>query len=169
MAKTANIHVRMDESLKNDAIRVFNELGVGVAEAITMYFKQVALKKAIPFELNTEAVPRKNFDKISDLKKEDLQSVIDVLPESIEELWVFGSAVTPYCRPDSDLDICVVGDNISREDRKIIAHAPRRGMDLLDITSSEFEKESSDKNSVYYNVKNKGLLIYKKGEGLVNG
>lgn len=169
MAKTANIHVRMDETLKNDAIKVFDELGVGVAEAITMYFKQVALKKAIPFELNTETVFKTNFDKVSNLKKEDLQSVIDVLPDTVDELWVFGSAVTPYCRPDSDLDVCVVGEKISREDRKKLAHAPRRGMDLLSITPDEFDKECSDKNSVYYDVRNKGLLIYKKGVGLVHG
>lgn len=169
MAKTANIHVRMDEALKNDAMRVFDELGVGVAEAITMYFKQVALKKAIPFELNTEAVNKTNFDKVSKLKKEDLQSVLDVLPDSVDELWVFGSAVTPYCKPDSDLDVCVVGNKISGEDRKIIAHAPRRGMDLLNISKEEFDRESLDKNSVYHAVKNKGLLIYKKGTGLVNG
>ena len=57
MAKTATIHVRMDEEVKNDAIEVFDALGLSVAEAVTIYFKQVALKTRIPFELTAEAVP----------------------------------------------------------------------------------------------------------------
>lgn len=53
MAKTANVHVRMDEQIKNEAVAVLDDLGINVAEAINMYFRQIALRKAIPFELTT--------------------------------------------------------------------------------------------------------------------
>ena len=169
MAKTATVHVRMDEQIKEDALGVFESLGISVADAITMYFRQVALKNGIPFELTAEKNPRNNFERVSEYKREDLEKVLEVLPESIDELWVFGSAITEYCRPDSDLDVCIVGYNISKEDRRTLAHAPRYGMDLLDINHADFEKESKEKGSIYNEIKTKGLLIYKKGIGLING
>ena len=95
--------------------------------------------------------------------------MIDVVPDSVDELWVFGSAVTPYCRPDSDLDVCIVGDNITKEDRRTLVHAPRRGMDLLDITNADFNKLRKEEGSVFYEVYHKGVLIYKKGIGIING
>lgn len=169
MAKTATIHVRMDEDVKNDAVEILNNLGISVADAITMYFKQVALKNGIPFELTADRQPRNNFERVSEYKQEDLKKVLNVIPESVDELWVFGSSVTKFCRPESDLDVCIVGDSISKDDRKVLVHAPRNGMDLLDISHNEFERESEIKGSIFNEVKNKGLLIYKKGFGLVNG
>jgi len=169
MSKTATIHVRMDEKVKENALEVLDNLGISVADAITMYFKQVALKNGIPFELTAEKNPRTNFEKVSEYKREDLQKVLDVIPESVDELWVFGSAVTKFCRPDSDLDVCVIGDNISKEDRKIMAHAPRYGMDLINVSHEEFARESGEKGSIYNEIKTKGLPIYRKGIGLVNG
>ena len=90
MAKTATIHVRMNEEIKNEAIEVLNNLGISVADAITLFFKQVALKNSIPFELSAERLPRNNFERVSEYKREDLKKVLSVLPESIDELWVFG-------------------------------------------------------------------------------
>ena len=169
MAKTATVHVRMDEQVKEDALSVFESLGISMADAITMYFKQVALKNGIPFELTAEKTPRNNYERVSEYKRDDLDKVLGVLPESVDELWVFGSSVTEFCRPDSDLDVCIVGDNISKEDRRTLAHAPRYGMDLLDISHDDFERESKEKGSVYNEIKSKGLLIYKRGKGLING
>ena len=166
MAKTATLHVRMDEQIKKEALEVFDTLGISASDAVTMFFRQAALKNAIPFELSADKVARNNFEKVSNFKKEDLQKIIEVLPESVEELWVFGSAVTPYCRPDSDLDICVIGD-ISKEDRRTISHAPRRGIDLLDISKKDFEGEKINRGSIFFEIYTKGLLIYTKEKGLI--
>lgn len=51
MAKTATVHARLDENVKAEALEVFDSLGISLSEAITMYFKQVAIKDGIPFEL----------------------------------------------------------------------------------------------------------------------
>lgn len=169
MPKTANIHVRMDEQIKEEALRVFEGLGISVAEAITMYFRQVAINNAIPFDLTLSPIAKKGIEIVSPHKREDLHAVIDVLPPSVDELWVFGSAVTPYCKPDSDLDVCAIGDDITKEDRKVIVHAPRHALDLLTISHSDFEQESQDIDSVYSQVKNKGILVYKKGKGVIYG
>ena len=101
------------------------------------------------------------------LKQDELRNVLDVIPDSVDELWVFGSAVTPYCRPDSDIDVCIVGDNISRNDRKKLAHAPRYGMDLIGATHRQFEAEKKESGSIFNEVYSKGLLIFRKGVGLV--
>lgn len=170
MNKDATVHARMDERIKSEALEVFDALGLSVSEAITLFFKQVALKQAIPFELSVnKALPQSSGSKISDYKKEDLKSVLDVIPDSVDELWVFGSAVTPYCRPDSDLDVCIIGDSITKEDRKLLIHAPRHAMDLLDVTHEIFAKESKEPGNVFYEVANKGVLVYKKGVGIING
>jgi len=162
MAKTATIHVRIDEEIKEEAVEVLNAIGLSTADAITLYFRQIAINNAIPFSLSATKQNKTNFDRVNDIKKEDVKAVLSVIPDSVDELWIFGSAITEFCREDSDIDICVIGDNITREDRRVLAHAPRRGMDLLNVTHEEFERERGDKNSIYHAVFNKGLLLYKK-------
>lgn len=168
MAKTATIHARIDEKIKEDAIAVFDSLGLSVADAITLYFRQVAIKNGIPFELTAAPVPRSNFELISTIKQGEVKKVLDVLPDSVDEVWVFGSAVTAYCRPESDIDVCVVGDYITKDDRRIMAHAPRHGMDLIDVSHAVFDSEKNNPGSIFNEVFSKGLLIYRKGEGLVD-
>ena len=107
MPKTATIHARLDEQTKNDALAVFDALGISLSEAITLYFRQVALKNGIPFELTTAINPKNNLERVHEYRRKDLQEILQMLPSSVDELWVFGSSVTPYCRPNSDLDILV--------------------------------------------------------------
>ena len=169
MAKTATIHARLDETIKEDALKVFDQLGLSVAEAITIYFKQVAIKNSIPFELNLKpSIAKNNFDKISEFKKQNVQNILDMIPDSVDELWIFGSAVTAYCKPTSDLDVCVIGDNISHEDLKRIFAAPKCAIDLLNATHEEFNSFRQEPGNIFAEVYNKGLMIYKKGVGLVN-
>ncbi len=171
MAKTATIHVRMDEQLKEDALKVFDELGLSTAEAVTLYFKQVALKRAIPFSLDAEAVvpPANNLERVNAFRRDDLARILEVLPDSVEELWVFGSAATPFCRPDSDLNVCVVGRGITMAEKRQMFNAPHCPVDLLDATPEEFAEDREEFGSVFHEVYHKGLLIYRKGEGLIDG
>ena len=84
MNKDATVHARMDEQIKNDAIEVFNELGLSVSEAITLFFKQVALKNAIPFELSaSRKASKSNVDKNPD---DDIQIIFAVLDNDIKML-----------------------------------------------------------------------------------
>jgi len=43
------IHVRVDRSVKNDADRLFKELGMSMSAAINMFFKQALAEQALPF------------------------------------------------------------------------------------------------------------------------
>ena len=48
---TTNINVRVDTSLKKDAEKLFNELGLNMSSAITMFLKSAVSYEGIPFEI----------------------------------------------------------------------------------------------------------------------
>lgn len=51
MAKTEMIRARVEPDLKHDAETVFSTLGMSPTEAITLFYKQVALQHGLPFEV----------------------------------------------------------------------------------------------------------------------
>ena len=51
MANGANIQVRIDPKIKEEARGVLSELGMSMSEAIAVYLRQIVLRRAIPFEL----------------------------------------------------------------------------------------------------------------------
>ncbi len=50
----ANINIRVDDTLKNQAEWVFSELGITLSAAMTMFLKQVVRCNGIPFELRID-------------------------------------------------------------------------------------------------------------------
>ena len=48
---TANINIRIDSNLKQDAEALFNDLGLTMTSAITMFLKTAVMRDAIPFEV----------------------------------------------------------------------------------------------------------------------
>ncbi|MBT3704762.1 type II toxin-antitoxin system RelB/DinJ family antitoxin [Candidatus Peregrinibacteria bacterium] len=48
------IQIRIDEETKKSAQKVLNELGLDMSTAIKAFFRQVVLKKGIPFRIVTE-------------------------------------------------------------------------------------------------------------------
>ena len=51
MAKSEMIRARVEPDLKQDAEAVFSPLGMSPTEAITLFYKQVALQHGLPFEV----------------------------------------------------------------------------------------------------------------------
>ncbi len=51
MGKTSQISARINSQDKERAERVFKKLGVTASQAITMFYKQVHLRRGIPFSL----------------------------------------------------------------------------------------------------------------------
>ena len=49
MAKTANINIRIEPELKKEVETTLNDLGMNIAEAITIYLRQIVLTDSIPF------------------------------------------------------------------------------------------------------------------------
>jgi len=49
MAKSGHISARIDETDKKQAEAVFRKLGISASQAISMFYKQVRLRRGIPF------------------------------------------------------------------------------------------------------------------------
>jgi DNA-damage-inducible protein J len=69
MAKTETIRARVDAKLKADAEAVLDELGLTASDAIRLFYKQVALRKGLPFDV---AIPneatRRAMDELAEGK-----------------------------------------------------------------------------------------------------
>ncbi|KWT90490.1 type II toxin-antitoxin system RelB/DinJ family antitoxin [Candidatus Magnetominusculus xianensis] len=80
MSKTAMIRARTEPALKKEAEGIFKELGISNTEAINLFYRQVALRKGLPFEVK---IPNKTtietFRKTD--RREDLTSF-----ESVDDL-----------------------------------------------------------------------------------
>jgi DNA-damage-inducible protein J len=51
MAKSETIRARVEPDLKREAEAVLKALGLSASEAITLFYRQVALKRGLPFEI----------------------------------------------------------------------------------------------------------------------
>lgn len=64
MAKTAMIRARTDEKLKKQVEHIFERLGMTSSEAINLFYRQVQLRKGLPFPVEIpNAQTRKTFEK----------------------------------------------------------------------------------------------------------
>ena len=51
MAKTDTIRARVEPELKREAESVLKALGLNASEAITLFYRQVALRRGLPFAI----------------------------------------------------------------------------------------------------------------------
>jgi len=51
MNKTSTVRARIEPDLKDKAERVFRKLGLTSTQAITLFYKQVELRKGLPFDV----------------------------------------------------------------------------------------------------------------------
>jgi DNA-damage-inducible protein J len=51
MSKTAMIRARVEPGLKGQAEGIFTAIGLSVTDAITLFYKQVQLRKGLPFDV----------------------------------------------------------------------------------------------------------------------
>jgi hypothetical protein len=52
MEKKGNIHIRVDTTAKEEAVKVLKRIGISITEAIETYLRQVTIEKAVPFLLS---------------------------------------------------------------------------------------------------------------------
>ena len=51
MGKTSTVRARIEPELKELAEKLFDELGITTTQAITLFYRQVILRKGLPFEV----------------------------------------------------------------------------------------------------------------------
>lgn len=108
------------------------------------------------------SMTRTSNKKVSPYRVEDLKAVLSNVPDSVEEIWVFGSTLTPNCRPQSDLDLCIIGNTTIEEESKMYK-AAKCAVDIITDTPEEFAEHQKIAGSIYKDVVDKGLMVYKKG------
>ena len=54
MSNTTNLCVRIDPELKSQAEALFNDLGMNLTTAITVFFRQAVRENRIPFEITRD-------------------------------------------------------------------------------------------------------------------
>ena len=50
----STIQIRIDETIKKNAQKVLEKIGLDMSSAIKLYLKQIALRKGVPFLILTE-------------------------------------------------------------------------------------------------------------------
>lgn len=80
----ANLNIRVDDTLKQQAERIFSDIGISLSTATTIFLKQVVRCNGIPFELRAD--PFYSEENQKHLKKaiEDLESGKGQVHELIE-------------------------------------------------------------------------------------
>ena len=75
MAKTCTLHVRMDPTLKINAEKVLEEIGMSSSDAINLFYNQICLKSGIPFEI-TKDKKKKISQKYEKINKKSLSGIL---------------------------------------------------------------------------------------------
>jgi len=61
MTKTATVRARIEPDLKTDVESLFKELGLSTTEAINLFYRQVKLRKGLPFNV---VIPNKTTEQV---------------------------------------------------------------------------------------------------------
>ena len=61
ITKTATVRARIEPRLKTDVENLFKKLGLSTTEAINLFYRQVKLRKGLPFSVT---IPNKTTEKV---------------------------------------------------------------------------------------------------------
>jgi predicted nucleotidyltransferase len=98
---------------------------------------------------------------IHPLLQKQVKHLVDNIPEGTQYVYVFGSALLPSCRQESDLDVALVGE-ISLSDSFAPMRLPDCEYDILTFPSMESLKEAAEESiqNVARSILEEGLLVY---------
>jgi DNA-damage-inducible protein J len=84
----AQVNIRMDDDLKANAETLFNDLGLNISTAVTMFVRQAVRQGGIPFEITTNVDPFWNEANQAHLRKviADLNAGKGLVVKTMEEL-----------------------------------------------------------------------------------
>ena len=69
MAKTDMLNIRIEPELKKQVESTLNDLGMNIAEAVTIFLKQVVLTDSIPFMIKKPKLNAETIKSIEDAEK----------------------------------------------------------------------------------------------------
>lgn len=72
--KTANVIARVEPDIKEQAERIMEQLGIPTSVLINMLYKQIILKKGIPFSVTLANEPKS----VSEMSKAEFDSMMEI-------------------------------------------------------------------------------------------
>ena len=84
MAKTDTLNIRIEPQLKKDVETTLNDLGMNIAEAVTIFLKQVVMTDSIPFVIRK---PKYNEDTIKAMEEAKKGMNLSKGYSDLEEMW----------------------------------------------------------------------------------
>ena len=84
MAKTDTLNIRIEPTLKKEAENTLNELGMNIADAVTIFLKQIVLTESIPFIIKK---PRLNAETIKAIEETEKEINLSKGYTNLDEMW----------------------------------------------------------------------------------
>ena len=72
--KTSNIFARVEPELKEQAEAVLNEIGLPMSNAITLFLKQIVLRRGVPFPI---VIPPESPPAVDTMSKEQFDAELE--------------------------------------------------------------------------------------------
>lgn len=69
MAKTDTLNIRIEPELKKEVEMTLNDLGMNIADAVTIFFKQIVMTESIPFIIKKPKFNIETLQAIQDAEK----------------------------------------------------------------------------------------------------
>lgn len=69
MSKTDTLNIRIEPTLKKEVEETLTDLGMNIAEAVTIFLRQVVLNDGIPFEIKRPKYNKQTIDAINEVKE----------------------------------------------------------------------------------------------------
>ena len=89
MTRTSTVFARVEPEVKEQAEEVLDQLGIPMSNAISMFLRQVALQRGIPFEMKLPPVT--NPVEMSSLTSKELDAALQKGLNDIEEGRVYSA------------------------------------------------------------------------------
>ena len=84
MTKTDNLTVRVEPTLKKSVEQKLNDMGITMAQAINMYFKQIDMTDSIPFVIKRYKYNAETIQAMKDAREgKNLHGPFD----TVDEMW----------------------------------------------------------------------------------
>ena len=84
MAKTDTLNIRIEPKLKKEAETTLNDLGMNIAEAVTIFLKQVVITDSIPFMIRK---PKLNGETIKAIEEAEKGENLSKGYTDLNEMW----------------------------------------------------------------------------------
>lgn len=66
MSKTTTMNIRIEPELKKEVEEILTDLGMNIADAVTIYFKQIVLTDSIPLQIKRPKFNKETLEAIAE-------------------------------------------------------------------------------------------------------